>query len=88
MTCQGPLMADEPEDDADVLDRLREIIGVEAYGRLLEARKVLAMGGGDVGVVDVLRRAADIFATLLVQERAGWAVQLARRTETRPVTLA
>jgi hypothetical protein len=83
MTCQRPLTTEEPED-AEVLDQLRKLIGTEALGRLLEARKVL---GGELGVVAVMRRAADVYAGLLIHEQAGWAVQLARHAEVRPFSL-
>lgn len=66
----------------DVAVRLRELVGTEAWGRLLEASKITGRPA-----LQVLREAADAYATLAGHERSGFAIQLVRDTEVRPFRL-
>lgn len=67
------------ESDQAVLAALRQLIGEEALGRLMEAAKI----DKDDPIV-WLRRAIDDQSTLRLQEQAGWEAQLVRRAEIRP----
>lgn len=67
---------------ADVAAQLRALVGLEAYGRLLEASKITG-----VPVLQVLRSAAAAYATLVGQEQTGWAIQLARGNDIRGFSL-
>lgn len=68
---EAEVMADM--DNQAVLAALRMLIGEEALGRLLEASKIT-----EREPVPTLRKAIEIYSTLLVREQAGWGVELQR----------
>ena len=76
------LVADKPPAGRDVGAELRELVGVETYGRLLEAAKITGLP-----VLHLIGKSADVYTFIAAHQQHQWTAQMVRGDEVRPVPL-